>query len=90
MDRIIVAGRIRPLSKIELDENEDIVLQHDINKENTVYIQGTHTTKQFKLDRVLAESSTQVDVFEIVHPILKNALNGINATIFAYGQTGTG
>jgi len=90
MDRIIVAGRIRPLSKVEIDENEEIVLQHDRNKENTLYIQGAYTTKQFKLDRVLTESSTQMDVFEIIHPILKSTLNGINATVFAYGQTGTG
>ena len=32
----------------------------------------------------------QAEVFEHVVPLLDSALTGINVTVFAYGQTGTG
>jgi kinesin family member 11 len=91
MDRIAVAGRIRPQSRQEVADEEDIVLR---SENRNIYLRTSHagapTTKTFKLDCVLPENSTQVDVFNQVHPLLKSALTGINCSIFAYGQTGTG
>jgi len=91
MDRISVAGRIRPQSKQEIVDAEDIVLR---SENNNISVRTSHagapTTKTFKLDCVLPEQSSQVDVFNQVHPLLKSALTGINCSIFAYGQTGTG
>jgi kinesin family protein 11 len=87
-NRIIVAGRIRPLSPREIAENDDIILEHD--DKNNLYIAGMYSNKKFKLDKVLPAMSNQDDVFQTVSPLLKSALEGINCTVFAYGQTGTG
>ena len=45
----------------------------------------------FSFDRIFGDKSNQVDVFnDTAHPLIKDVLSGYNATIFAYGQTGTG
>lgn len=46
--------------------------------------------KEFSVDRVFDQESTQEDVFQEVKPILRSALDGHNVCILAYGQTGTG
>jgi kinesin family member 15 len=45
---------------------------------------------QFSFDRVIPQSSTQSDIFELVRPMVHDAFVGYNATIFSYGQTGSG
>lgn len=48
-------------------------------------------TQSFSFDRVFDGRSRQRDVFEYVAaPMVKEALSGYNATVFAYGQTGAG
>ena len=44
----------------------------------------------FSVDHVFDEACTQVDVFEAVKPVVLNTLAGFNASIFAYGTTGSG
>ena len=45
----------------------------------------------FSFDRIFGDRSTQLEVFDdTAHPLIKDVLSGYNATIFAYGQTGTG
>lgn len=45
--------------------------------------------KTFTFDKVFGAYSTQEDVFDsMVRPIVEEALDGFNCTIFAYGQTG--
>ena len=44
----------------------------------------------YRFDAVLDQTSTQVDVFSQVRPLVDAAVSGYNATVFAYGQTGTG
>ena len=45
----------------------------------------------FHFDRIFPESSTQEEVFTTVgQEIIKNAFDGINGTIFCYGQTSSG
>ena len=52
---------------------------------------GKKVTKSFNFDKVFGMYSTQEEVFEqMVRPIVQEALEGFNCTIFAYGQTGTG
>jgi len=43
-----------------------------------------------KFNNILPPASTQKDVFHLVEDSIKEFLNGINMTIFAYGQTGAG
>ncbi|KAE9462345.1 hypothetical protein C3L33_05729, partial [Rhododendron williamsianum] len=47
-------------------------------------------SKIYSFDKVFHPSSSQDEVFEEVEPVIKSALDGYNACIFAYGQTGTG
>ena len=45
----------------------------------------------FTFDRVYDMESTQAEVYEgTARPVVASALSGYNATIFAYGPTGTG
>ncbi|TVU23844.1 hypothetical protein EJB05_26227 [Eragrostis curvula] len=55
-----------------------------------IAVQSVGIKKEFILDRVFDQESTQEDVFLEVKPILKSALDGHNVCILAYGQTGTG
>ena len=40
----------------------------------------------FSFDAVLGQESNQTDVYAAVNPVVKSVLDGVNATIFAYGQ----
>ena len=46
--------------------------------------------KVFTFDRIFAEDSTQEAVYESVSAHVKATVKGYNATIFAYGSTGSG
>ncbi|KAA8550939.1 hypothetical protein F0562_002623 [Nyssa sinensis] len=47
-------------------------------------------SKIYSFDRVFHPGSSQDEIFLEVEPVIKSALDGYNACIFAYGQTGTG
>ena len=50
-----------------------------------------HDTPGFKFDRVYGTYTTQKEIFEeTLLPIIGDAMKGYDATVFAYGQTGTG
>lgn len=58
---------------------------------STLTVRGGATgTSRYKFDRVFSQSAGQADVFALVKPLLEAAFEGYNATVFAYGQTGTG
>ncbi|ETM55705.1 hypothetical protein PPTG_01012 [Phytophthora nicotianae INRA-310] len=53
--------------------------------------QGTSSTvTECTFDRVFMGDATQEDVFAAIEPSVQACLEGYNATVFAYGQTGTG
>ena len=45
--------------------------------------------KVYSFDRVIGGEGTQKDVYEVVHPLVESVVQGYNATVFAYGVTGT-
>lgn len=52
---------------------------------------GPYSTHTFVFDHVYDQASSQKKVFETTaRGVVDSALQGYNATIFAYGQTGTG
>ena len=52
--------------------------------------EGTES-KEFAFDDVFGTQSTQERVYDsAVRPMVKDVLEGMNCTVFAYGQTGTG
>ncbi|XP_013627960.1 PREDICTED: kinesin-like calmodulin-binding protein homolog [Brassica oleracea var. oleracea] len=56
-----------------------------------VFIKLTESKrKTYNFDRVFQPDSSQDDVFLEIEPVIKSVIDGYNACIFAYGQTGTG
>ena len=51
---------------------------------------GKSKSKSFAFDRVFGPARTQADVYAAVDPLVESAVNGYNATVFAYGSTGSG
>ncbi|CAG9318537.1 unnamed protein product [Blepharisma stoltei] len=103
MESITVAVRFRPLSNAEFVQQEEIIRSNQekfkanfssefwkiFQEENTIL--NTKTRQSFTYDKVFSEYSSNEEVFEsIAKPFVLNALNGINTTIFAYGQTSSG
>lgn len=51
---------------------------------------STNRTTRHKFDQVFKPRASQSEVYDSVEPFIESAFCGFNATIFAYGQTGTG
>ncbi|XP_010552292.1 PREDICTED: kinesin-II 85 kDa subunit [Tarenaya hassleriana] len=47
-------------------------------------------SKVYSFDRVFVPDSSQDEVFLEIEPVIKSVIDGYNACILAYGQTGTG
>jgi len=70
----------------------------EVNLETAVTVGGSstisvHSEKQnltCTYDHVFNEISQQSDIFSQVEPLLADVMSGVNACIFAYGQTSAG
>ena len=101
-NNIIVAVRVRPLSELEIRKNAKKVIQVLDNnllvlldpKIEYLNIEGARTRskeKKYAFDVVLSEEASQEQVFEKTTEFLIDGIvNGYNASVFAYGPTGTG
>lgn len=92
---VTVVVRCRPMSPKEKSMGYQQVVEMWTDQ-GTVLIRNLKEThkdpvKTFTFDAVYDWTSTQQELFdETVRPLIESVLNGFNATIFAYGQTGTG
>lgn len=66
---------------LSIDQGKRLSLRDPLSLKNKVY--------SFKLDRVL-DNTGPGDSFESVVPLLEGVIEGINASVFAYGALGTG
>lgn len=70
----------------------------EVKQENAVLVRGSQAVTLIddkkettcSYDHVFNEVSEQQQVFEKVKPLLEDVLSGVNACIFAYGQTSAG
>ncbi|KAB5565239.1 hypothetical protein DKX38_005293 [Salix brachista] len=85
---IRVFCRIRPITFGENSGHLRPVVASDSNK--VVLKLMDSKSKSYTFDKVLHPDSSQDEVFTEAEPIIKSVLDGYNACIFAYGQTGTG
>ncbi|CAL0300239.1 unnamed protein product [Lupinus luteus] len=46
--------------------------------------------RSFNFNKIFGPSSSQVEVFSDMQPLIRSVLDGFNVCIFAYGQTGSG
>ncbi|KAL6907864.1 hypothetical protein ACP4OV_002034 [Aristida adscensionis] len=83
---IRVFCRVRPLiSTSNFKTKSTVTVEQD-----KIAVRSGGVKKEFTVDRVFDQESTQEDVFQEVKPILRSALDGHNVCILSYGQTGTG
>ncbi|CAL5388085.1 unnamed protein product [Camellia sinensis] len=89
-----VVLRCRPLSEDEKRAKMPVAISCNEHKREVSVIQNAankHLDKSFVFDKVFGPKSQQKDLYEqATAPIVNEALEGYNCTIFAYGQTGTG
>lgn len=73
-------------------------IYQEVNLTNAVSVGGSSAVSvnsekhdvSCSYDHVFNEISSQRDVFEKIEPLLVGVLSGVNACIFAYGQTSAG
>nr|XP_022906683.1 kinesin-like protein KIF19 isoform X2 [Onthophagus taurus] len=95
-DKLMVAVRIRPLKQDEAVRclyalhNKNVYFE-DENDKNNALRQKRSSDKQYLFDVVFGEEATQEEVYDVTTSgLVKDVLNGFNATVFAYGATGAG
>lgn len=87
MPRIRVAIRLRPDSGHTLQE---FTYSSGPDKASSVAIVAAGVKNEFSYDCVFSPDTTQEEIFgSCAEKILSEVLEGYNATLFAYGQTGT-
>ncbi|CCW67290.1 unnamed protein product [Phytomonas sp. Hart1] len=85
-NRVQVALRIRPVTKLDKDVDKVVARVCD---SNTVAIGGERDMRTYSFDHVLA--ADQNSVFKTIgQPMVVEAYKGFNVCLFAYGQTGSG
>lgn len=83
-----VVCRVRPTNSIELSKGGVNCVKHS---DTNIEVVSEDTPHDFNFDSIFGSESTQVQVFQdTAAPLIADVLAGYNATIFAYGQTGTG
>ncbi|KAI3673708.1 hypothetical protein L6452_39836 [Arctium lappa] len=89
-DKILVTVRIRPLTPRELAAYD--LIAWDCTDENTLVSRNlNHHTGTYTFDKVFDPSCPTRKIYEQgARDVALSAINGINATIFAYGQTSSG
>lgn len=95
---IMVAVRTRPTSNfaqehitIDSDSNSIAITNKDHGHSGDTNILNNRKSKwDYTFDRVLFNSSQETVFESCCSDIVDNALNGVNGTIMAYGQTGAG
>ncbi|XP_019368507.1 PREDICTED: kinesin-like protein KIF19 [Gavialis gangeticus] len=96
-----VALRIRPISEAELEEGASIIA-HRVGDQMVVLMDPSEDPddilranrsreKTFIFDMVFDQKATQEEVYvSTTKSLVEGVISGYNATVFAYGPTGTG
>ncbi|CAN6450023.1 unnamed protein product [Victoria cruziana] len=97
---LTVAVKCRPLTDSERKKGRDIVrvtddkgvvvLDPDQSKNYLDRIQNRTKEKRYSFDHAFGPGCTNTDVYRNISSIIAGIVQGLNATIFAYGSTGSG
>lgn len=97
---LLVAVKCRPLTEAEqlqsrniiqfVDKKNVVVLDPDLSKDYLDRIQNRTKEKRYCFDHVFGPDSTNADVYKSVCSTITGVIQGLNATVFAYGSTGSG
>ncbi|KAI6177740.1 Kinesin-like protein [Aphelenchoides bicaudatus] len=99
--QLTVAVRIRPINEAEIQrrgfdcafplDQQKVLLVDPEKFENNILRQNRQHERQFLFDRVFRPGSTHSEVHDsTTAPLVDFVLSGFNATVFAYGPTGSG
>lgn len=89
-ENIKVVVRSRTRNEREKNQNSEVVVDA-CETDATVTVNDNQRQKTFTVDQVYGPESDQNMIYDgVVAPVLQHVMDGINCTIFAYGQTGTG
>lgn len=98
-EAVRVVGRIRPENQppddgvlVTQDEQTVILLPKRCDSGDPMASKRAREAlaKGFMLDRVFGPDSSQLDLFTAAQPLALSVITGYNATVFAYGHTGSG
>ncbi|EAS03052.3 kinesin motor catalytic domain protein (macronuclear) [Tetrahymena thermophila SB210] len=90
-NNIRVVLRCRPLNKLEIEQGGEQCVKIVDDSTVQVIVAGEEQPHQFSFDKIFPSDTRQIDVFkEVGQPVLECIMQGINSTIFAYGQTSSG
>ncbi|XP_055613554.1 kinesin-like protein KIF17 [Uranotaenia lowii] len=91
-ENVKVVVRCRPMNKREQQAGYKNIIQIDnscVNLDNPS--DSNAPQKSFKFDNTYGYAATTENIYsDICYPLVESVLEGYNATIFAYGQTGCG
>ncbi|KAG8098355.1 hypothetical protein GUJ93_ZPchr0013g36226 [Zizania palustris] len=95
-----VAVKCRPLSDSEqrrsrhiiqvIDDKTVVVLDPDLSKDYLELIQNRTKERRYSFDHVYAPGCSNADVYRNISSTIAGVVQGLNATVFAYGSTGSG
>ncbi|KAK2978832.1 hypothetical protein RJ640_030643 [Escallonia rubra] len=96
---LTVAVKCRPLTERERgrdivrvnDDKEVLVLDPDLSKDYLDRIQNRTKERQYSFDYAFGPDSANSDVYKrSISSTIGGVIQGLNATVFAYGSTGSG
>ncbi|KAJ1701727.1 hypothetical protein LUZ63_001506 [Rhynchospora breviuscula] len=95
-----VAVKCRPLTEAErrrsrhiiqvIDDKNVVVLDPDLSKDYLEIIQNRTKERRYSFDHVYAPGCSNADVYRNISSTIAGVIQGLNATVFAYGSTGSG
>nr|ADB85354.1 putative chromosome-associated kinesin [Phyllostachys edulis] len=95
-----VAVKCRPLTDSErrrarhiiqvIDDKNVVVLDPDLSKDYLDFIQNRTKERRYSFDHVYAPGCSNADVYKNISFTIAGVVQGLNATVFAYGSTGSG
>uniref|UniRef100_A0A1D1Z2I7 Kinesin-like protein n=1 Tax=Anthurium amnicola TaxID=1678845 RepID=A0A1D1Z2I7_9ARAE len=95
-----VAVKCRPLTEAErkqsrhiirvTDDKNVIVLDPDLSKDYLDRIQNRTKERRYSFDHAFGPECTNADVYKCIYSTIVGVIQGLNATVFAYGSTGSG
>ena len=87
---MLVSVRIRPLNKKELQYSSLKTLQIENDKIKIISSQKQKEI-EFEFDFIFSEEITQKEIYEYTtEKLINKVMEGFNATVFAFGATGSG
>ena len=92
-ETVRVVVRVRPLNATETRDGRCVAVSANHERGEIVIREGDGNAeeKRFSFDQVWGPEATQSQIYDLVaSPLIGSVLEGYNATIFAYGQTGAG